>query len=91
MEEIKFELEQFINTVKDELFQYEDGEKLFSTWHNGFNELLEKNELSKINLKTINNIKYFVIYDELEIISIVEEFVESYDDNNLKDYFNTFK
>ncbi len=91
MEEIKFELQQFKDTVKDELLQYDDGEKLFAVWLEGFNELLDKNQISKINLKFINNKKYFVIYDELEIISIVEEFVEAYDDNTMKDYFNTFK
>lgn len=91
MDEIKFELNEFISTIKEELFQYEDGVELFSVWNKNFNELLNKNEVSKINLKIIDGVKYFVIYDELEIISIVEEFVEAYDDNTLKDYFNTFK
>ncbi len=91
MEEIKFELQDFINTVKEELTQYEDCEKLTSVWCDGFKQLLDNNEISKINLKVIDGVKYFVIYDEVEIISIVEEFVEAYDDNTLKEYFNTFK
>ncbi len=91
MEEIKFELNDFVNTVKEELFQYEDGEKLFEIWNKEFKKLLDNDEISKVNLKMINGKKYFVLYDELEIISIVEEFVEAYDDNTIKDYFNTFK
>ncbi len=91
MDEIKFELQEFINTIKEELAHYEDSNDLFQIWNKYFNELVDNNEVSKINLKVIDNKKYFVIYDELEIISIVEEFVEAYDDNTLKEYFNTFK
>ncbi len=89
--EIKYELQEFFEIIKGELMSYEDGEQLYSVWFKKFSDMLNKNEISNVNYKKVNNVEYFVVYDELEIFAIVEEFVEAYDDNSLNDYFNTFK
>ncbi len=86
---IKYELEDFIAEIEAELLNYEDlSAKDTTNFKVGFMELVEKNKISKKNFK--DGI-HFEIFDEMEIFTIADDYVQALFNNDLKSFWKSFE
>lgn len=86
---IKTEINEFIESIKLELLNYEELESsdidLFET---GFRKLIKENKISKKNFK---DGVHFEVFDEMEIFTIADDFANSLLNNDLVTYWKTFE
>ncbi len=86
---IKFEIEKFVEEVESELLNYEDLDvKDMLNFKKGFMELVEKNKISKKNFK---DGVHFEIFDEMEIFTIADDYVDAVFNNDLKTFWKSFE
>ncbi len=86
---IKYELDDFIAEVEAELLNYEELDAMqINGFKKGFLEIVANNKVSKKNLK---DGVHFEIFDEMEIFTIADDYVQALDNNDLKTYWKTFE
>lgn len=89
---IKYELNKFINIIKDEMLDFPEINKDdFKYWKTTFVELVNKNQINQKNIKKDKDNIYFLIEDEMDIFSIIDDFLIHKENNDLKTYWNNFK
>lgn len=89
---IKYEIHKFLEIVESEMLDFPDINKEdVIYWKNSFWGLLKNNKISKKNIRRDKDKTYFCIEDEMEIFSIIDDFLISKDENDLKTYWNSFK
>lgn len=88
----KYEINKFINIIENEMAQYSEiNEEDILNWKTNFLNLIKKKEISKKNIKKDGNKTIFIIDDEMEIFSIVDDFLIAKEENDFKTYWNSFK
>ncbi len=88
---MKFTLEEFIFNILEELEQYEDLKaEQIEGWVKTFESMVKENKISNKNLKKIDGELYFEVQDEMEIFSIVDDYIEAIENNSVAEYWKTF-
>ncbi len=86
---IKYELDKFCAEIEAELLNYEELEASdIINFKKGFMELVEKNKISKKNFK--DGI-HFEIFDEMEMFTIADDYVQAIFNNDLKTFWKSFE
>lgn len=86
---IKLELDKFVEEVELELLNYEDltAQDILG-FKKGFLKLVENNKVSSKNLK---DGVHFEIFDEMEIFTIADDYVQALFSNDLKSFWKSFE
>lgn len=86
---IKFELEQFIEEVELELMNYEELTQVdIKNFGIEFMKLIRENKISNKNYK---DGVHFEVFDEMEMFTIADDYVQALLSNDLKSYWKTFE
>ncbi len=86
---IKYELDDFVAEIEAELLNYEELDAAATiNFKKGFMELVEKNKISKKNFK---DGVHFEIFDEMEIFTIADDYVQAIFNNDLKSFWKSFE
>ncbi len=86
---IKLELEKFVEEIELELLNYEElnAEEILG-FKTGFMELVENDKISKKNFK--DGI-HFEVFDEMEMFTIADDYVQALFNNDLKSFWKSFE
>ncbi len=86
---IKYELDEFCAEIEAELLNYEEldaGDII--NFKKGFMDLVAKNKISKKNFKDGT---HFEIFDEMEMFTIADDYVQAIYNNDLKTFWKSFE
>lgn len=88
---MEYLLADFLEIIVAELEQYEEVDtELVDAWCEKFENIVENEKLAKGRKITKNGEVYIKVKDEMEIFSIVDDYIEAIEDNTLKAYWNSF-
>lgn len=88
---IKLDIEDFIFEIKDELSCYETiGQKGADKWESEFRKWLEGSKSKKNIFKKGSRLQY-AIGDESEIFDIADEYLQAFENNKIKEYWDKFQ
>ncbi len=87
---MKIPVEELIESVKDEICCYEEGEKIAAQWEKEFYEWLEDPKIPKKGVTEGKDGLLFQIGDEDEIFEIADSYFDALEENSVKQYWKTF-
>lgn len=87
---MKVSIEEVIESVKDELLCYEEGEAVVGRWETEFREWLKQNTGRRKDIAVDKSGVFLKIKDEEEIFEIADAYLDALADGAVKKYWETF-
>ncbi len=87
---MKLSIDEFIETVKEELLCYEEMEQLCLKWEKEFKVWLEKNKGKDKDILLEKGGIFFKIKDEEEIFEIANAYMDAIEEGSVKQYWEKF-
>lgn len=87
---MKMPMEEFIESVKDEILCYENMEEIALRWEKEFAKWLEKNKGHHKDVVEEKGRIFFRIKDEDEIFEAADSYIDAKNDDNFKGYWEKF-
>ncbi len=89
---MEYKLQDFVELILEELEQYEDLEdKHFENWHKRFVDIVKTGKINKKRVIKKNDDLFIVVNDEMEIFGIVDDYIFAIEENNMPQYWDSFK
>lgn len=87
---MKLPIEEFIETVKEELLCYEEMENLCPKWEQEFQVWLERNKGKHKDIVVEKGATFFKIKDEEDIFEVANSYFDAIEEGSIKQYWEKF-
>lgn len=87
---MKLTIEEVLESVKDELLCYEEGEKVIAKWEREFQEWMTKHKGKHRDISVEKNSVLLKIKDEEEIFEMADSYMDALSEGSVKQYWEKF-